>query len=175
MSKTAGAGATAAGDTGDVDVESLTGDRIKYMMKDPNFIPRMIRQLDKTMHGLMLERYERKQQIEKDKAAIAEIDHIIKMQVDGNMSKLHSHLDMSRTLKSTATKSIAAETQKLSSVNDEALSLLRKVRNANTKLTSQLASITQQNTKGFSTRVPTGEIIRGETPANPIGIAQKKK
>lgn len=93
------------------------------------------------------ERYERKQQIEKDKAAIAEIDHIIKMQVDGNMAKLHSHLDMSRTLKSTATKSIAAETQKLSNVNDEALLLLRKVRNANTKLTSQLASITQQNTK----------------------------
>ncbi|GFH30280.1 uncharacterized protein HaLaN_29101 [Haematococcus lacustris] len=66
----------------------MSQERIKQLMKgDPKFIARLIEQLDKQMHGLMLQRQKRQAQLDADLKEMAQLDHTIATNIAPNLGQ----------------------------------------------------------------------------------------
>ncbi len=66
----------------EIDVKALSQDKIKQLMKgDPNFIKRLIGQLDKQMEGMVTQKKAKADQIAADTLEIEKIESMIKSHV----------------------------------------------------------------------------------------------
>ncbi|GFH29481.1 uncharacterized protein HaLaN_28144 [Haematococcus lacustris] len=84
--------------------------RIKQLMKgDPKFIARLIEQLDKQMHGLMLERQKRQAQLDADLKEMAQLDHTIATNIAPNLEEAASLLQATRSMTSKLRRNTASQ------------------------------------------------------------------
>ncbi|GLC55314.1 hypothetical protein PLESTB_000971500 [Pleodorina starrii] len=107
----ADAGKTATTSGQDIDVVQLSKDpeKIKILMKrDPKFITRLITQLDKSMHALILEKMRRREAIAAAEKEIEQINETIRTHVKPNLERLDSSIVTKRELRDNLAKEIDA-------------------------------------------------------------------
>eukprot|EP00879_Flechtneria_rotunda_P016473 GHRR01017238.1.p1 GENE.GHRR01017238.1~~GHRR01017238.1.p1 ORF type:complete len:140 (+),score=42.94 GHRR01017238.1:182-601(+) len=121
----------------EVDVKGLQGkqEKIKELMRrDPKFIARLIAQLDKQMHKLMLEKHKRTEEVKADQAAVAKIDETIKTHIEPCLKRLEQDIEYKHQLKNQVSKQLESDMDKFKNMEREVAALISKTRHTNSKL-----------------------------------------
>ncbi|GAX82012.1 hypothetical protein CEUSTIGMA_g9440.t1 [Chlamydomonas eustigma] len=148
----------------DIDVQALSQEKIKAMMKrDPNFIKRLITQLDKQMANMMTQKKLKQDQMLADQAEIDKIDGMIKSHVQPNLEKLNESIKSKTDLRNHAAKELANQTENLKKMERDAAALISSIRTKSTKLNRTMASQHLEATRGFSSSVSTSTLIKHGT------------
>ncbi|KAL6761332.1 flagellar associated protein [Haematococcus lacustris] len=144
----------------------MSQERIKQLMKgDSKFIARLIEQLDKQMHGLMLERQKRQAQLDADLKEMAQLDHTIATNIAPNLEKAVQAVRAKTQLRDQLKQQLAEQAGQLKKMQEEAASLLQATRSMTSKLRRNTASQRLEEARGFSTSRPTTSLLRGEPGA----------
>mmetsp|Transcript_6741 Transcript_6741/g.14877 ORF Transcript_6741/g.14877 Transcript_6741/m.14877 type:complete len:202 (-) Transcript_6741:482-1087(-) len=145
-----------------IDVSKLSHDKIKQLMRgDPKFIERLISQLDKQMHNMMLQKVQRQEQIAADLKEIEKLDQIINSHVKPNLDRLNESISAKTELRSSVAKQLDDQTNNLKAMEREAAALIQSARTRTTKLMRATASQRLEEARGFSATVPTSTLVRG--------------
>eukprot|EP00879_Flechtneria_rotunda_P031222 GHRR01034087.1.p1 GENE.GHRR01034087.1~~GHRR01034087.1.p1 ORF type:complete len:172 (+),score=67.05 GHRR01034087.1:182-697(+) len=162
----------------EVDVKGLQGkqEKIKELMRrDPKFIARLIAQLDKQMHKLMLEKHKRTEEVKADQAAVAKIDETIKTHIEPCLKRLEQDIEYKHQLKNQVSKQLESDMDKFKNMEREVAALISKTRHTNSKLMGRTAQAALQEARGFTATVPTTELIKGKRqPSSSSGGGNSK-
>ncbi|GBF92174.1 hypothetical protein Rsub_05256 [Raphidocelis subcapitata] len=159
---TAGAGSP---DEGEVDVAGLLNqrDKIKTLMRrDPRFIGRLITQLDKHMHKMMAEKHERLEQIRADEEALATLDATVASHITPNLERLEVTIAEKTAQRAAIEAALAQQLSNCRDLGKEVSALVSRARHTSSKLRSKTASDRLQEARGFTSTVPTTQLIRGK-------------
>ncbi|GLC44716.1 hypothetical protein PLESTF_001766500 [Pleodorina starrii] len=159
----ADAGKTATTSGQDIDVVQLSKDpeKIKILMKrDPKFITRLITQLDKSMHALILEKMRRREAIAAAEKEIEQINETIRTHVKPNLERLDSSIVTKRELRDNLAKEIDASLGNVRNLEAEARALIQKTRHTAGRLMRNTATQRLEESRGFSASAPTTTILK---------------
>ena len=115
-------------------LQLLSSDHGSCMQSDPNFIKRLIGQLDKQMGGMVESKKKRLEQIEKDQAEIDQIDSMIKSHIQPNLDKLNESIKYKTELRDNLKKELELQTENLKKMERDAAALISSIRTKATKL-----------------------------------------
>ncbi|WIA31003.1 hypothetical protein OEZ86_001044 [Tetradesmus obliquus] len=149
----------------ELDIKALQGkqDKIKELMRrDPKFIARLISQLDKQMHKMMLEKHKRSEEIKADQAALDKIDTTISTHIQPCLTRLEQDIQYKQALREQVAGQLQGDMQRFKDMEREAAALISKARHANSKLMGKTAQAALQEARGFTATVPTTELIKGK-------------
>lgn len=157
---------------GELDPGSLTKDpeKIKILMRrDPKFITRLISDLDKNMHAMMLEKHKRMQHMVDAQKEIEQINEQIKMHIKPNLDRLEGSIKSKTALRDHLTAQIDSEFGKVRDLEAEARALIQRSRHTAGKLMRSTANQRLEEARGFSSSTPTTAILRGTKGAQAGG------
>ena len=104
------------------------------LQSDPNFIKRLIGQLDKQMSGMVGEKKKKLEQIEKDQAEMDQIDAMIKSHIQPNVDQLNQSIKYKTELRDNLKKELELQTNNLKKMERDAAALISSIRTKATKL-----------------------------------------
>lgn len=146
---------------GDIDVQSLSQERIKQLMKaDPKFIQRIIGQLDKSMHNMVMQKQKR---LEENAAAQQEIDQInesIRTHIQPSLDRLDTSIRSKTDLRAHLTQQIEVEFTNVKNLEAGARALIQRSRHTAGKLMRTTASQRLEEQRGFSSTMPTTQLVK---------------
>ncbi|GIL67230.1 hypothetical protein Vafri_20666 [Volvox africanus] len=156
-------GKTASTSGQDLDVAQLTKDpeKIKILMRrDPRFITRLISQLDKSMHTLLLEKMRRQEEVAAAEKEITQINETIKTHIAPNLERLNKAITTKTELREGLAKQIDASMGNVRNLEQEARALIQKTRHTAGQLMRNTATQRLEEARGFSASAPTTAILK---------------
>eukprot|EP00878_Enallax_costatus_P033225 GHUV01036626.1.p1 GENE.GHUV01036626.1~~GHUV01036626.1.p1 ORF type:complete len:161 (+),score=62.02 GHUV01036626.1:313-795(+) len=149
----------------EVDIRELQGkqDKIRELMRrDPKFIARLISQLDKQMHKMMHEKHKRMEEIKADTAALQKIDDTIGTHIMPCLTRLEQDIAEKQQLREQVAQQLESDMDRFKRMEREAAALISKTRHINSKLQAKTAQAALQEARGYTSTVPTTELIRSK-------------
>ncbi|KAG2425834.1 hypothetical protein HXX76_013459 [Chlamydomonas incerta] len=131
------------------------------MKRDPKFIERLITQLDKNMHKMMLQKKAKVDEIAEAEKEIETINSQIKSHITPNLERLEVSIKSKRELRDQVKQQCDAEFAKVKNLEAEARALIQKSRHTAGKLYRATATQRMEEARGFSSSVPTTTLLRG--------------
>ncbi|PNW73060.1 hypothetical protein CHLRE_14g617250v5 [Chlamydomonas reinhardtii] len=154
------------------DVKGLNQDpeKIKMLMKrDPKFIERLITQLDKNMHKMMLQKKAKLDEIAQAEKEIETINSQIKSHITPNLERLEGSIKSKRELRDQVKQQCDAEFAKVKDLEAEARALIQKSRHTAGKLYRATATQRMEEARGFSSSTPTTTLLKGGAATATLG------
>lgn len=149
-----------------LDVTSLHQDKIKELMgRDPRFITRLITELDKSMHSMMLDKEKRKQAIKADQEAMQKIDDTVAAHIKPNLDKLTAGLAAKKQLRDEVQQQLNSSLNNFKDMEREAAALVQMAKHATGKIMRTTASQRLQEARGYTATVPTTTLIKSGSKA----------
>ena len=105
-----------------------------HLQSDPNFIKRLISQLDQQMGGMSGDKKKKGEQIAADQAAIDQIDAMIKSHVQPNLDRLNEGIRQKTEMRDNLVRELALQTDNLKKMERDAAALISSIRTKSTKL-----------------------------------------
>lgn len=138
-------------------------------VQDPKFIGRLIGQLDSNMSRMIDDKHKRVTQIEEDTKELARLEEFINSNVQVSMDKLKADLAAKKEVRDRLQKQLDDQGERVKSMMQDATSIAMNARHVAATLRRKMANATLAEARGFTTTIPTTELIKGSRAGSRAG------